>query len=74
VFSIPNLLELPDGDWALPYTDTASPTSTPRRSSNYDLGYALWPKGRMMAIEAKEEGGFTTVAVLAPAQNYESTR
>jgi hypothetical protein len=66
VFSFPNLIELPDGDWALPYTGYNYPHKYPRGAFRYDLGYALWPKGRMMAVEAKEEGGFTTVAVLAP--------
>jgi hypothetical protein len=26
----------------------------------------LWPKGRLVAIEAKERGQFSTVAILAP--------
>ena len=66
VFSIPNLIELADGDWALPYTGYSAPHKYPRGAYAYDLGYAIWPKGRMMAIEAAEEGAFTTVAVLAP--------
>jgi hypothetical protein len=66
VFSIPSLIELADGDWALPYTGYNVPHKYPRGAYAYDLGYAIWPKGRMTGIEAKEEGGFTTVAVLAP--------
>ena len=65
-FSIPNLIELPNGDWALPYTGYNVPHKYPRGSYAFDLGYALWPRGRMMALEAPEQGEFTTIAVLAP--------
>jgi hypothetical protein len=66
VFASPNLVELPDGDWALPYTGYVYPHKYPRGAWGYDAGLAVWPKGRMVALEAKDHGEFTTVAVLAP--------
>lgn len=67
VFAQPNLLELPDGSWALPYTGYIYPHKYPRGAWAYDPGLALWPKGRLMALQAKERGEFTTVAFLAPS-------
>jgi hypothetical protein len=66
VFAAPNLIELPNGDWALPYTGYIYPHKYPRGAWGLDVGYALWPKGRLVALEAKERGQFSTVAILAP--------
>ncbi|MEO6436648.1 MAG: hypothetical protein ABIP55_12930 [Tepidisphaeraceae bacterium] len=66
VFTQPNLLELPDGSWALPYTGYVYPHKYPRAAWAYDPGLMIWPKGRLMALRAKDRGEFTTVAILAP--------
>lgn len=68
IFAHPNLLELPNGDFALPYTGYDVPHKYPRGQFTYATGYALWPHGRLMALEAPERGEFATVAVLPPAQ------
>jgi hypothetical protein len=66
VFATPNLIELPDGDWALPYTGFNYPHKYPRVTWQYDVGLAVWPKGRLVGIAAKDRGHFSTVAVVAP--------
>lgn len=68
VFTRPNLIELPNGDWALPYTGYNVPHKYPRQKFKYNTGYAVWPKGRLVAIEAIEQGEFTTVAIIPPAR------
>ncbi len=67
IFTTPSLIELAGGDWALPYTGYDVPHKYPRGAWNYRPGLAVWPRGRLAAIAADEEGEFTTVAVLAPA-------
>ncbi len=66
LFAGPNLIELPNGDFALPYTGYNVPHKYPRQKAERAPGYALWPKGRLLGIEAKERGAFSTVAVVAP--------
>lgn len=68
VFAVPELVELPDGDWALPYTGFIYPHKYPRGAWKYSVGLAVWPKGRVMGIVADEKGEFTTAAVVAPGQ------
>ena len=65
VFAVPNLLELPGGDYALPYVGFDVPHKYPRVQAKKATGYAIWPKGRLAALEA-EEGGFTTVCFIPP--------
>jgi hypothetical protein len=62
----PNLVEKPDGDWVIPYTGYAYPHKYPRGAWSYGIGMMLWPKGRLIALEAPVEGGFTTLAFLLP--------
>jgi hypothetical protein len=69
VFAVPNLIELPDGDFALPYTGFNVPHKYPRVKATRATGYALWPKGRIAALEASEKGEFTTVAVIPPGRH-----
>jgi hypothetical protein len=64
----PNLLELPCGDFVLPYTGYQFPHKYPRGAWSYAPGYAVWPKGRFIAVEAAEEGEFTTVGFLPPGR------
>lgn len=66
IFPVPNLIELPGGDFALPYTGYSVPHKYPRVKATRGFGYAIWPKGRLVALEAKEKGEFTTVAVVPP--------
>jgi len=66
VFWHPNLIELPTGEFALPYTGYAFPHKYPRGAWSYAPGYAIWPHGRLVAVVADEKGGFTTVSVMPP--------
>ncbi len=64
VFAYPDLIELPNGDFALPYTGFDLPHKYPRILCKRNVGYALWEKGRITGIKAEEEGEFTTVAII----------
>lgn len=66
IWATPNLIELPNGDWALPYYAHNVPHKYPRGQRKSGLGYAVWPKGRMVAIEAPEKGELTMMTVIAP--------
>jgi len=68
VFAHPNLLELPNGDFALPYTGFNVPHTYPRGQWRHLPGYAVWPKGRLVALEAPERGEFTTVGLMPPGR------
>jgi hypothetical protein len=68
VFAHPNLLELSDGRFALPYTGYNVPHKYPRKLWNYAPGYMVWPKGRLIALEAPALGEFTTVAFMPPGR------
>jgi len=57
----PNLVELGNGDWGLPYIGHNVPHKYPRGIRSGGVGYAVWPKGRMVALEAAGEGGFTMI-------------
>ncbi len=67
-FAGPNLIELPNGDFALPYCGYNFPHKYPRGQLKNGVGYAVWPKGRLIALEARERGEFTTAAFLAPGR------
>ncbi len=68
VFASPNLVELPGGDWALPYTGYADPHKYPHGGVHYGIGLAIWPKGRLSAIVADDEGSFTTPPLIVPGK------
>jgi hypothetical protein len=68
MFAHPNLLELANGDWVLPYTGYNVPHKYPRQLWHYSLGYATWPKGRMVALEAPDRGEFATVGIMPPGR------
>lgn len=68
VFSQPNLLELPDGSFALPYMGYDVPHKYPRDQYRFAPGYAVWPKGRLVALEAAESGQFATMALMPPGR------
>jgi hypothetical protein len=66
-----NLIELPNGDWAIGYSGSGFPHKYPRgqrAAFGGVAGYAVWPKGRMMALEAQDRGQFTTVAIMPPGR------
>ncbi|MEK7707937.1 MAG: hypothetical protein AAB380_08080 [Verrucomicrobiota bacterium] len=66
LFAQPNLLELANGDFALPYTGYNFPHKYPRGQWRFATGYAIWPKGRIIALEATQRGEFATAIILAP--------
>jgi hypothetical protein len=66
IFARPNLVELPDGRWVLPYTGYNFPHKYPRGKLRAWTGYAVWPHGRLVALEAVDEGEFATVAIIPP--------
>ena len=66
IFASPNVVELPDGRWVLPYTGYAYPHKYPRGAWAYDIGMATWPKGRMIALDAQARGEFTTLSFVTP--------
>ena len=68
IWALPEMIELPNGDWALPYMGHNIPHKYPRGQRGGGLGYAVWPKGRMVAVEANERGEFTVIPVIAPGQ------
>ena len=68
IFWRPDLLELGNGDFALPYNGFSYPHKYPRGDWSYAVGYAVWPKGRIMALEAPDDGEFTMMGVMAPGR------
>jgi hypothetical protein len=68
VFNAPYLLELPNGDWAMPYTGYIFPHKYPRGAWKYAVGLTVWPKGRLMALVADEKGEFATASIVAPGK------
>lgn len=64
----PNLLELADGSFALPYVSCNMPHKYPRGKLKYWGGYAVWPKGRIVALEAPKEGEFTILGISVAAK------
>jgi hypothetical protein len=69
VFATNDLVEFPNGDFALAYTGYLYPHKYPRGAWGYDIGMAVWPQGRMIALEAEEDGEFATIAVVAPGNS-----
>jgi hypothetical protein len=65
IWALPNLIELPDKSWALPYLAHTLPHKYPRGQQVGSTGYAVWPKGRMVSIDADDEGEFYTIPVVA---------
>lgn len=68
IFAHPNLLELADGRWVLPYTGYLFPHKYPRGQWKYAPGLAVWPRGRLVGLEAADQGEFATVAILPPGR------
>ncbi len=68
VFASPNLVELPDGSFLLPYTGYNFPHKYPRGQLRFLPGYMVWPRGRLVGLEAAERGEFATAALIPPAR------
>jgi hypothetical protein len=68
ILAYPNLTELANGDWILPYTGFAYPHKYPRGAWSFDAAAAVWPKGRLAAIESPERGEFWTVGLTPPGR------
>jgi len=68
MFAHPNLTELADGRFVLPYTGYNVPHKYPRRLWKYAPGYAVWPKGRLIALEAMNRGEFASVGITPPGR------
>ena len=66
IFAHPNLIETASGDFALPYTGYVYPHKYPRGQWSFQPGMAVWPKGRIVALEAEDRGEFTTVSFMPP--------
>jgi hypothetical protein len=66
VWATPNLIELPGGDWALPYIANSLPHKYPRGRQTSGTSYAVWRKGRLVALDAEDEGEFTLIPLIPP--------
>lgn len=66
IWAHPDLIELPNGDWALPYSGHNVPHKYPRGQRKGGVGYAIWPQGRMVCVEAEDHGEFTMMPVIPP--------
>ncbi len=64
----PPLVEMPDGSWILSWTASNYPHKYPRSTWKKAFGWLVWPKGRLVALEAQDRGQFTTVLVLAEGE------
>jgi len=72
----PNLVELPGERWGIPYHGWPIPHKYPGRDLSKRTGlfpgvpdcqgYAIWPKGRLVALECRDEGSFATVGLVPP--------
>jgi len=68
IFTHPDLIELPNGSFALPYTGHKFPHKFPRGQFPFLPGYAVWPKGRIVALQAAAHGSFATIAFMPPGK------
>jgi hypothetical protein len=65
VWARPPLFERGDGSFALQIRGDNFPHKYPRGLRKIEMGLAVWPHGRIAAIEAVERGQFATVAIIA---------
>jgi hypothetical protein len=70
LFAYPDLLELPNGDFAMAYQAYNFPHKYPRSPKHwqYYTGFMIWPKGRIIGIQAEEVGEFGTIGLLSPGR------
>jgi hypothetical protein len=68
IFTFPEMTELGDGSWVLPYVGYNVPHKYPRGQWRFMPGYARWPGGRVVGIRADREGGFATIGLIPPGR------
>jgi len=68
IWTLPDLLELPNGDFALPYLAHNLTHKYPRGKRVGGTGYAVWPKGRLTALIAADKGEFTLIPLIVPGR------
>jgi hypothetical protein len=68
IWARPNLIELADKSWALPYLAHKLPHKYPRGQQAVGVGYAVWPKGRMLSVDADEMGEFYLMQLMPPGR------
>ena len=66
VFGGLDLVPLPGNQVGLPYGGYLNPHKYPRNRHTFRgrVAYALWPRGRLAALEAVESGNFTTLPLV----------
>jgi hypothetical protein len=69
IIAHPNLVERPNGDWILPYDGYNVPHKYARGAYRFEPGLLVWPKGRLVGIEATEVGAFATAAIVPPGKH-----
>lgn len=77
VTCIGNLLEYPGDKWGIGYSGSPIPHKYPGRDLTQRAGLfpgvpgvsglATWPRGRLVALQADEDGEFSTVFIVPPA-------
>lgn len=65
IWAQPPLFELGGGSFALQVRGDNFPHKYPRGLRKIEMGLAIWPHGRLIALEAPERGEFATVALVA---------
>lgn len=69
IFALPDLMEIPGGDWVLPYMGYNVPHKYPRHGAyKHGIGFATWPKGRLVGVQASERAQFMTYAFMPPGR------
>ena len=68
LFAYPNLFERADGAFAMSYMGYNYPHKYPRGSMEWKNAFMVWPKGRIVAVEADEIGEFTTIGLMPPGR------
>ena len=64
IFMQPRLIETANGDFVIAYMGFNVPHKYPRGSYKQFTGYAVWPQGRIIALEAAGRGEFETVSIV----------
>ena len=70
-WAFPNLYERADGSWVVAYRGYNLPHKYPRAEIDQYTGFMAWPKGRMVAVTAKEIGEFATVGIIPPGRKLQ---
>lgn len=69
VFGATDMVALPDGRLALPYTGYKVPHKYPRSDVLGELGLGLWDRGRLAAAVAEGEGEFALMQLIPPGRH-----